>query len=210
MVLIVFIGVLSILGLLLFGPSLFRQRGGRGHEMTRAISNARQIGLALFEFEIEHGKFPDPLTVAAVQKATGSSLPLGTASSNDFFRQLVASGICQSESMFYAQIPGCRRPDNLIHASFALEKGECGFSYLAGLTSMGNPKRPIVVTPLIPGTDRFDPKPFDGKAIILNADNSVSSLPIEKDGRALFDGRHLLDPAHPVWAGEKWTLVWPE
>lgn len=210
MVLIVFIGVLSILGLLLFGPSFMGYTKGRSHNHVEAISNARQIGLALFEFESEYGRYPDPLTITAVQKAPGSSLPLGTAFSNDFFRQMIAADILQTEVVFYAKVAGCRKPDNLIHASLAIEKGECGFSYLAGLTSAGNPKRPIVVTPLIPGTDRFDPKPFDGKAIILNTDNSVTTMPIQKDGRVLLDGRHLLDPAHPIWAGEKWMLVWPE
>lgn len=70
--------------------------------------------------------------------------------------------------------------------------------------------RPLVVTPLIPGTDRFDPKRFDGKAIILRMDNSVSSMMIDKSGHVLLDGRNLLDPKHSIWSGLPPTLVWPE
>jgi hypothetical protein len=63
-----------------------------------------------------------------------------------------------------------------------VRKGECGFAYLSGLTPSGSPTRPLRVTPLISGTDRFDPKPFQGKAVILRMDCSVSSHPISKDG----------------------------
>jgi hypothetical protein len=67
------------------------------------------------------------------------------------------------------------------------------------------------VTPLIPGTDRFDPLPFDGKAIILRADNSVKSMKIEKDGHVLLFGENLLDPSNPVWGrSEKWVIAWQD
>ena len=75
---------------------------------------------------------------------------------------------------------------------------------------MGSPSRPLVVTPLIPGTDRFDPKPFDGKAVILKMDNSVTSIPIQKDGHVLLNGRNILDPGHPIWDGKPPVIVWPE
>ena len=91
-----------------------------------------------------------------------------------------------------------------------MKKGECGFSYIAGLSSKGNPSRPLVVTPLIPGTTRFDPTRFHGKAIILRMDNSVSSIPINGAGHVMSNGMNLLDPANPIWGGEKFTIAWPE
>ena len=185
-------------------------RSHRNSDQTEAVSNARQIGMALFEFETEYGRFPDARTIAEVQKKTGTLLPLDTRISNDFFRQLIGSRIAQSEPMFYAKIRGARKPDGLMDPAHALTKGEVGFAYLSGLTSKGNPSRPIVVTPLIPGTDRFDPKPFDGRAIILKMDNSVTSMIIGKDGCVMANGKNLLDPTNPVWGSEKWTLVWPE
>jgi hypothetical protein len=83
----------------------------------------------------------------------------------------------------------------------ALAKGRNAFAYIAGLNSAGIPDRPLVVCPLIPGTTKFDPKPFGGKAIILRIDCSVRALPIEEDGRVLVDGVELLSKYHPIWKG---------
>lgn len=206
---VVGVGSFSILALsALLAP--MTGRSSKKSDQTEAVNNARQIGLALFEFETEYGKFPDATTIAAVQKKTGSPLPLGTKTSNAIFRQLFAAGIVTSEGIFYAKIQGARKSDGVFSPGSVLGKGECGFSYLAGLSSTGNPSRLLVVTPLIPGTDRFDPKPFDGKAIFLKMDNSVTSMNIEKSGHVLIHGRNILDPKHPIWSGTPPTIVWPE
>ena len=166
--------------------------------------------MALFEFETEYGKFPDASTIDAVKKETGTILPFGTKTSNDFFRQLIGSGIAQSEPMFHARIKGANKPDGRMDAGNALAKGEVGFTYLAGLSSKGNPSRPLIVTPMIPGTDRFDPEPFNGKAVVLKMDNSVTSLPIQKDGHVLVNGKNLFDPTNPIWDGKPPVIVWPD
>ena len=106
------------------------------------------------------------------------------------------------------RVKGARKPDHIMKAGEALKKGECGFSYLAGQTAAGN--TPLLVTPLIPGTDRFDPKPFEGKAVILRMDNSVTSMPIREDGHVWINGMNLLDPHHPIWEGKPPTIAWPE
>lgn len=191
-------------------------RSHKKSDQTEAVSNARQIGLALFEFDTKYGKYPDASTISEVSKdaATDSNLSklsLGTKSSNDYFRQLLAGAFIQSEKMFYAKISGAKKPDNNIEGAEALKKGECGFAYLAGLSSKGNPSRPLIVTPLIPGTDRFDPKRFDGKAVILKMDNSVTSININSSGHVMLNGKNLLDPTNPVWGkGDKFVIVWPE
>ncbi|HEX7261859.1 MAG TPA: hypothetical protein VF258_08600 [Luteolibacter sp.] len=164
----------------------------------------------LCEFEAEYGKFPDATTIAAVRKKSGSTLPLGTKSSNDFFRQLLAAGIAKTESIFYDKIKNVLKPDGVESGGDAIAKGECGYAYLSGLSSKGNPSRPLVVTPLIPGTDRFDPTRFDGKAVILKMDNSVSSHPIDKAGHVIIGGVNILDPTHPVWGSDKPVLVWQD
>jgi hypothetical protein len=178
---------------------------------TEAINNARQIGLALSEFQDEFGQLPDIDTIGRVRQKTGTDLKLGTRSSNDFFRQLMAGGMAQSESMFYAKISGTHKPDNVFVGGKSLEKGECGFTYLMGATKRTNPARPIAVTPMIPGTDRFDPKPFEGKAVVLKADNSVTSFPIAlKTGHVMVNGKNLMDPSNPVWEGSAPVIAWPE
>jgi hypothetical protein len=192
----------------LTSPFVIRSR--KKSDQTEAIGNARQIGLALFEFEMDYGKFPDETTITAVRSKTGASLPLGTKTSNDYFRQLFAANMTQSERMFYAKGDGVRKPDGNIGRSAALAKRECGFTYFLGATDTNNPGRPIVVAPMIPGTDRFDPQPFKGKAVILRIDNSVTSVPIDRHGHVILNGRNLMDPQHPIWEGRAPSIAWPD
>ena len=203
-------GMLSIFGLVLLSPIFFVRRPHHRGDQTEAISNARQIRLALFEFQEEYGKFPDDTTIIPVQSKTGSLLPMGTKTSNDFFRQLFAADMTQSEAMFYSKIDGTRKPDRIIDSSHLLAKGECGFTYFLGAKNSDNPRRPLLVTPMIPGTDRFDPKRFNGKAVILRLDQSVTSLRIDKDGHILVDGRNMMDPLHPIWDGHPPWIAWPD
>jgi hypothetical protein len=180
---------------------------------VEAHNNLRSMSCALFEFDSEYGRFPDASTVSAVRENTGSLMRLGKDTSNDFLRQIIASEIAQSEAMFHAEIPGAHQPDNVLDPTHTLEKGECGFSYIVGLSSKSNPARPLVVTPLIPGTDRFDPVPFNGYAIVLRVDGgpTVLVLPINKHGEVIdSSGKHILDPANPIWDGEKPVIAWPE
>ncbi|MFD0893365.1 hypothetical protein KBB96_18220 [Luteolibacter ambystomatis] len=178
---------------------------------TQALSNARQIGLALFDFDADYGRFPDSSTIAAVKATTGSTWDLKAATSNDLFKQIIVSGITTSEEIFYAKVPGTRKPDNVISdETKTLALGECGFTYIAGASSKCAPARPLVVTPLIPGTLKADPKPFDGKAIVLRADNSAFSYQIAPDGRIIVPGgKDLFDPSQPYWEGAPPDVKWP-
>jgi hypothetical protein len=191
-------------------PTVIRSR--KHAPQTEATSNLRQIGLALFEFDTEYGAYPDDKTRNLVSKKhPGHGFNLSGKSSNALFRQLFAAGLTQSEAMFYAKVKGTRKPDGDISPGEALRKGEVGFGYVAGLSSKGNPARPLAFCPIIPGTDRFDPKPFDGKAVILRIDNSVTSVNIDKHGHAIVGGMNLLSPANPIWgAGDKLDIRYPE
>jgi len=186
------------------------RRHGKGRDQTEATSNARQIGLALFEFETEYGEFPSPATRPLVEKDFGTTIDLSGTSSNALFRQLFAVEFTQSEQMFFARTKGFRKSDGLITPGNVLEPGTCGFSYITGLSAKDDPSTPLALTPLIPGTTTFDPKPFDGKAIILQIDNSVRSYKIEKDGRIYDKGQDLLSPKHPIWKGKTPDIRYPE
>ncbi len=161
--------------------------------MTTPSSNAKQIGLALFEFESQYGKYPDSSTALAVKSQTGSKWALGDATSNDLFQQLFVSGICASEDIFYAKTAN-----------------ECGFAYIVGLSSKDDPATPICVTPLEPGKLTFDREPFDSRAVILRVDQSAISLPIDPSGRAILNGMDLFDPRQPFWHGKAPTVKWPK
>jgi hypothetical protein len=208
-------GVVSIMLLVWMGNAALHQQRVRADTME-ATSNLRSLSIALHEFKSSYGAFPNRSTAGEVKRNTGSALPLAGTTSNDFFRQLMAAEICQSESLFHAKIAGAVRPDGVaIDSKTALAKGEVGFSYIVGQTSASHPKRPLVVTPLIPGTNRFDPKPFNGMAIVLCVDLAGSRsgpvFPINKNGEVIdASGKHILDPANPIWGGEVPVIVWPK
>ena len=169
---------------------------------VRAVNNARQIGLGLFEFENEFGAFPNEETAAAIKLASGTSARLGAATANDCFYQLVAANIVMAPAIFTWEEP---RQDK---DPVGLEK--CAFSFLSGMNAAGHPDRPLAVAPMVPGTGIFDRKALGGKAVVLRVDNSVISLPIEQDGTVFMNGMDLFDPAQPFWAGKVPPIRWPE
>lgn len=177
---------------------------------SETVANMRQIVLALIEFESRYGKFPGSDTVAAVQERTSTDLDLGTESSNDFLRQLLATGIVHSETIFHAEIEGARRPDGVMGKGEALKRGECGFVYLANPDGAGNPGRPLLLVGLIPGTDCFDRRKFSSKIVLAKADGSVTWMPVNGAGHVIMSGKNILDPANPIWGGKPPVIAWPE
>ena len=210
--LVVIVIIAALAGLT--APMVIRQR--KKADQTEAVNNARQVGIALFEFETEYGSFPDDSTGDAVAKATDTTKITGT-SSNDKFRQLVRSGIAQSESMFYAKTAYTKKPDGVFTTDQqALADGEVGFGIITkqddtGLSAAGNPSRPIIAAPFAVAMDgTFDSDFYDGKAVILKLDNSVTSFAIVKSsGNVLNNGRKLLETGQDsVWGTDlqpKWA-----
>jgi hypothetical protein len=151
-----------------------------------------------------------------VTEQTDSKLRLGAGSTNEIFRQLIAGGICDSEVVFYARIPGAHEPDNDVSGpENAMAKGEVGFSYILGQSPDSPAETPLVVTPLVPGTNRFDPKPFKGRALVMRVGNMtkgiIDVLPINSHGEVIdSSGKHLLAADHPIWGGKAPVIVWPE
>ena len=191
---------------LLMAPMLFRST--KAADRTWAISNAKQVGLALLEFDQEYGSFPNATTAAEVKKDTGSALDLSGGSSNAMFRQLIAFGI-QSEDIFYAKhSEGSRRPDRVLTPGSALQMREVGFSYVVGLDTAMNPGIPVVMTPMRTGTREFWPETYKKKAVILRLDNSVECPVIRSSDRKVTagGGRTLFD-AGPgtVWPKGHWV-----
>lgn len=188
-------------------------RSAKKPDQTEAISNLRQIGLALFEFEAEYRSFPSEATVAEVSKRHPKhGLDLTGTSSNALFRQLFAVQITQSEQMFYAKAYGASKPDGNITSGHLLEKGEVGFGYITipGISTESDPTLPLAFAPINPGTRKFDPKAFKGKAAILLTDNSARTLDINEDGHAIYQGYNILSPTHPIWKGRTPTIHYPE
>jgi len=181
-------------------------------DRSEALDNIRQVGVALANFEATYGKFPDATTISLVTRDTGTELTLGDASSNQLFRQLMAAGL-KSEKRFWAKTASTpRKPDGIFSPGKALEPGECAFGYVAGLSSSSSDLgAPVLFAPLVPGTLRFDPAPYQGKAVIYRVGGSVSTLDIDPSGRVLDPhGRDLFDPTNPIWRGKPPDIRLPE
>jgi prepilin-type N-terminal cleavage/methylation domain-containing protein len=181
--LVVIVIIASLAGLT--APQVIRQR--KKADQTEAISNAKQIGLALLEFDTEYGSYPGANTAQQVTDNTQTQLTFAGGASNDYFRQIMGAGYTTSEQIFYCKVPGVTKPDNNITGAAALAGGEVGFAYITGaagvgLSSGGNSARPIVVTPVDGNGPSFLPGPYDSKAVILRMDNSATSLQILPTG----------------------------
>jgi hypothetical protein len=220
--LVVIVIIAALAGLT--APMVIRQR--KKADQTEAVNNAKQIGLAMFEFENAYGTFPDASTAIQVTFNTGTDLTFAGGKSNDFFRQLIAAEISQSEAMFYAKANYTKKPDNVYNTqdnaqATALGAGEVGFGYIMNVadafSTAGNPSRAIVAAPLAgtttPATDgTFDLDMFDSKAVVLRIDNSVQSLNVLKSSKKAQSGaKTLLDTgADTVWGdGVTPTMIAP-
>ena len=151
-------------------------------DLCNATSDLRQAGLLMFEFDRDWGEFPSH----KVFEENRAKFPgLNEADDANFYLgMLIAGGYTSSEEIFYAKGGSARdkRPDNVIAPpERLLEAGECGFGYvmLAGgraMSSGDNSGRPLLVTPLRPGTGgslpRFNPRPYDQRAVYVGLDQS--------------------------------------
>jgi hypothetical protein len=175
---------------------------------TQAIMNAKQIGIALFQFEQDYGAFPNDKTATLVKTSTGTNAEVKAETANDCFFQLIAAKMIDNDQIFSLEkAKDSDRPAN----QKPLEKlAKCSYAYVSGLSTTGNPSRPLVVAPLVKGKTTFDPQAPGGKALILRVDCSAVLLPIESDGRVLIDGKDIFDPTQPFWEGKVPTIKWPE
>ncbi|RYD47152.1 MAG: hypothetical protein EOP85_06025, partial [Verrucomicrobiaceae bacterium] len=183
----IFLAVVLVFAVLVTAPMVKSQRI-KAHQ-TSSISNLRQIGLSLYEFESDYGRFPDNLTAAEIKRKSLTLLSLSDRTSNDVFVQLLASGIAVSEVPFGTHTSETRKPDDDWSSdATAMEAGETGFAFISGLSAKDNPSLPIVFGPVVPGTRAVDADAFDHKAVVLKMDNSVASFSINSKGLVPFKG----------------------
>lgn len=200
---VIVVGIAVLAGIA--APVFLRMR--KKGDQVMAMSSGKAMVLALTDFQFEYGSFPDRETAKLVAAKTRTQLDLGSDTSNDYFRQLIAAGIARSEDPFWAITPySPMRPDNNITGSEALKPGEVGFGYIMnGDHSLGNdnPDRIIAVTPLFNAqtSGEFDPRPLDSKAVVVYLDGSVKAVTISPDRKlGLGKGKTLLDTgADTIW-----------
>jgi len=178
-------------------------------DRTSALSSLKVINLELINFDRDYGRFPDASTIASVRTATGTTIPLGDRTSNELFRQLIATRNT-SERNFWAPSSGNRRKPNDVLGTDALAKGECIHSYVAGLSTRDDPGAIIAMALMIPGATRFDPVPYGNKAVVLRVDGSAKPESLDSSGYINIHGKDPLDPSHPHWHGKAPDLKYPE
>ena len=215
--LVVIVIIAALAGL--SAPMILRQR--KAADRTEAISNAKQLSLALLEFDQEFWSFPDDTTAEQMQENQVTDLtPLTGNTSNDYLRQLIGYGV-QSEDIFYAKTQYTRPPDNVTTQGNALESGEVGFGYVmleqgVGQSTSGNPGRPVLVAPLLDANTNweFDVDPYGGKAVVLKLDASAEAPLIRNQDKnvTVGGGKTLQDTGEDtVWGtATNPTLVAPE
>ncbi|MCW1925624.1 hypothetical protein OKA05_23905 [Luteolibacter arcticus] len=188
-------------------PVILTQRTAA--DRTQALGNLKSLYFALLDFDNDYGRFPDDSTIAEVKSATSTTIPLGTTSSNDYFRQLIAAGN-RSERIFFAKTAATpHKPDDNISGARALEKGECSYAYVAGLSTNAPSGAPVMMAPMISGTWSFDPKPYGKKAVTGRIDGSFRAETLRPTGEIIIRGMNLFDPRQPIWSGKP-NLKWPE
>ena len=176
-----------------------------------AVKNGQQLILALNDFANDYGSFPDKETAKEVTVKTGSTLNLSGDTANDYFRQVIASGL-KSEDPFFAKTSVSHKPDNVMKPDTeCLKGGEVGFAYImngtaSAATAISNddPNRVIAVTPLYNNSAKgeFDAGPFDQKAVFVYVDSSVRPMTIRQDNKkvVITGSKTLLDTGdNTVW-----------
>jgi prepilin-type N-terminal cleavage/methylation domain-containing protein len=172
-------------------------------DVAEAISNAKQLGLALAQFDADVGGFPDDSTVDAIERLVGEAATrtLTGADSNSYFRQLFEAGVVDSEQPFYAKSSYTKvKPDDAFLDDEALAAGECGFGYIMESATKSisvSGSRPVAAAPLVAGdtNGEMETDPYDGKAVVLFADNSARQLNIRRTDKLanLASGKHILE-----------------
>ena len=186
----------------------------RKADLTQATSNAKQLFYLMVEFDQDWGEFPNDDTAkndVDLKGYTGKH-------SNDYLGQFIAGGYTKSEEIFFAKggAPTKKKPDNDISTKAkTLEAGECGFAYYKGMSTSNHSRRPLLCAPMTGKGFKFNPKTYNGKALVLSIDGSVQHLLIDENGDAIMrNGKKLFeggkDTAWGVKGPDLKNLVFPK
>ncbi|MDB4544355.1 hypothetical protein N9Z83_00255 [Akkermansiaceae bacterium] len=163
-------------------------------DLGHAHRNARTVYLALLEFEEIYGQYP---TEEVPEDLIPNYPQKKRSDSNFLLGQLIASGALDSEKYFTIRRSSLH--DDIIEPpDKILEAGECQFSYISKVgeipysTRYGSSALPILMFPMIPGTNRFDSTFFERqrmRGFYLKLDGSVGHVHINDEGEGILRGQ---------------------
>ena len=205
--------VMAIIGILAGFLVPAMQGAALTGKQTQAMSNARQIGLALRMFANDNdGNYP----------LTTNSYGENITTSNDAFRSLIPTYIDNEKVFAVAGSKAGPSADNVIDdVAQILQPGENYWAFIAGLSPTSNSNWPLIVDNT-DGTGYYvtEENQLGGmwkgtKAVMINADMSAHIVPLQGTGDKRFipryndktknaltvsdymgDGVTLLEPAH--------------
>jgi prepilin-type N-terminal cleavage/methylation domain-containing protein len=171
--LLVVIGIIAILAALL-SPAL--KTAMQNGKMTQAMSNARQIGLALRMYANDNdGNYP----------LNTNTYGENIVSSNDAFRSLIPTYVDTEKIFPMAGSKIAPSADNQMQdAAHILQPGENYWSFVSGLSSSANSNWPLVVdSDNGSGYYVTEPNTLGGmwggtKAVVINTDGSGHIVPL--------------------------------
>ena len=185
------------------GPLVFLLNQRKKKDLAMAINNSKQLFYLMVEFDGDYGDFPSDQTADENKDLSGYK----GKNSNDYLAQFIAAGYTRSEEIFYARggSKAKKKPDNdTTTKAKRLEAGECGFTYIKGLSVSNNSMLPLLVAPMTGKGVKFDPKPYNGKAIVLRIDGSVKTYNIDAKGDVILpNGKKLFEDGKDTPWGEK-------
>jgi prepilin-type N-terminal cleavage/methylation domain-containing protein len=194
--LLVVIAIIAVLAGLAT-PAILRSK--KKADMVKTVNNAKQIGIAMTEFDSSYDSYPSDDTRETLE-SEGAEVPDGDHA-NAYFAQLIVGQAVESEKIFYAKgVRGVKEPDDVFNSrDQVLKQGECGFGYVmlvgneALSASYTKPSTPLAVAPLKEGgiDPTFDDNAYDGEYVYLRGDSSVATGKLDKagEGKALLKGQ---------------------
>jgi hypothetical protein len=178
------------------------------------IGAGKTLSWWLTEFRMTYGSYPDVETAKRFAEQTEGWPRQNGDTSNDYFRQLFASGIAKSEKPFHVKPPHPEdEPDGNTSGFEVLKAGEVEYGYVMNgnrAISPDNPERVILVAPLLQGgkADEFDKTAMFGFAVLVCCDGRVLIRRISGDNKVQMPGgRGLLETGEGTMWGTDITPV---
>jgi prepilin-type N-terminal cleavage/methylation domain-containing protein len=176
--------------------------------MITATSNAKQVFMLMVEFDQDYYSFPNTVTetTLAAEGITGTM----SGSANGYLKQLILGGYTTSEEIFFAkdgsQSASIPPDDDIATNAATLKAGECGFAYIADLSSGKNTGLPLMCAPM-QSTTTFKSDPYGGKCVVLRIDGAVKQYRIKKPatGSSVSDGVANIGGGKTLFTSTIWT-----